>query len=125
VPTTAARDVLGVRDPSPGPFLCAASVLLQKPIFNFCIDLVQPLFSALSLVLMRYDFSLQLRNTLLRGAKLMRELLSYVDSMFAVLLSDIGRPIEELQDRLSRAVELIDPSSRRLFWDGRKLNDRF
>jgi hypothetical protein len=32
---------------------CAASPLLQKPIFNFCIDLVQPLFSALSLVLIR------------------------------------------------------------------------
>ena len=45
----------------------------------------------------------------------MRELLSHVDSMFAVLLSDIGRLIKELQDRLARAVKLIDPSRRHLF----------
>ena len=88
--------------------------MLQKPIFNFCIDLVQPLFSALSLVLICSDLSLYLRNPLLRGAKLMRELLSHVDSMFAVLLGDIGRLIKELQDRLSRAVEPIDPSRRRV-----------
>jgi enamine deaminase RidA (YjgF/YER057c/UK114 family) len=53
-----------------------------------------------------------LRNPLLCGAKLMRELLSHVDSMFAVLLSNIGRLIKELQNGLSRAIELIDPSSR-------------
>jgi hypothetical protein len=35
-----------------------APFLPQKPIFNFCIDLMQPLFSALSLVLIRHDLSL-------------------------------------------------------------------
>ena len=35
----------------------------------------------------------------------MRELLNHVDSMFAVLLGDIGRLIKELQNRLSRAVD--------------------
>ena len=44
----------------------------------------------------------------------MRELLSHVDSMFAVLLGDIGRLIKELQNRLSRAVEPIDPGRRRV-----------
>jgi hypothetical protein len=35
--------------------------------------------------------------------------------MFAVLLGDIGRLVEELQDRLSRAVEPNDPGRRRVF----------
>jgi hypothetical protein len=45
----------------------------------------------------------------------MRKLLRHVYSIFAVLLGSIGRLIKELQDRLSSAVKLIDPSKRRLF----------
>ena len=45
-------------NPSLGAASGAASALLQKTIFNFCIDLMQPLFSALSLVLIRHNFSL-------------------------------------------------------------------
>jgi hypothetical protein len=57
------------------------------------------------------------------SAKLMRELLSHVDSVFAVLLGDIGRLIKELQNRLSRAVELIGVSGGRGRGIGRKGDD--
>ena len=60
------------------PRAVTALLLLQETIINLCVDLMQPLLGALSAILIRRDFSFQLRNAIFGSAKLMRELLSLV-----------------------------------------------
>ena len=79
----------------------------QETVFNLSIDLVQPLLGSLSAVLIRRDLSFQLRNAIFNGSKLMRKLLSHVQRVSAVLFSNASRSVEQIQDRLTRLVELV------------------
>ena len=72
----------------------AATFLLQETVFNLCVDPVQPLRGTLSPVLIRRDFSFQLRNAIFGSAKLMRELLSRAQRVSAVLFSNTRRSVE-------------------------------
>ena len=71
-----------------------ALLLLQETVFNLCVDPVQPLLGTLSSVLIRRDFSFQLRNAIFGGTKLMRELLSHIQRVSAVLFSNTRRSVK-------------------------------
>ena len=76
------------------PRAVTALLLLQETVFNLCVDPVQPLLGTLSSVLIRRDFSFQLRNAIFGSAKLMRELLGRVQRVSAVLFSNTRRSVE-------------------------------
>jgi hypothetical protein len=67
------------------PRAVTALLLLRETVFNLCVDLVQPLLGTLSSVLIHRDFSFQLRNAIFGSAKLMRELLSHIQRVSALL----------------------------------------
>jgi hypothetical protein len=67
------------------PRAVTALLLLRETVFNLCVDLVQPLLGTLSSVLIHRDFSFQLRNAICGSAKLMRELLSHIQRVSALL----------------------------------------
>ena len=71
-----------------------ALLLLQETVFNLFVDPVQPLLGTLSSVLIRRDFSFQLRNAIFGGTKLMRELLSHIQRVSAVLFSNTRRSVK-------------------------------
>ena len=81
----------------------------QETLFNFSIDLVQPLLCALSSVLIRRDLSFQFRNTIFSGAKLTRELLSRFQRVSIVLFGYASCFLKKMEDRLPRFVESIPP----------------
>ena len=85
----------------------APVVLPEKSIFNLLANAVQPLFSAFGSFLISIDLRFQLRNPIFRRAQLMRELLRRLHDVSAVFFRNTSRSVEQLQDRLSRLVELI------------------
>jgi hypothetical protein len=62
---------------------------------------VQPLLGALGFLSIRIDFGLQLRNTILGGAKLVREPLCGLDRLSAISVGDIGGFAKQLKDRFA------------------------
>jgi hypothetical protein len=70
---------------------------------------VEPLLRAICSLLLRSDVSFQLGNPILGGAQLMQQLLRHLNRVPAVLLGNIGRPIQKLQDCLIGFIELLSP----------------
>jgi hypothetical protein len=65
-------------------------VLTEESIFDFRVDAMEPLLSALGLLPIRRDFGLKLGNPIFGRAKLVRKPLRRVDCMSAVLLGKVS-----------------------------------
>jgi hypothetical protein len=68
---------------------------------------VQPLLGTLGSLSVRFDLSLELRNTILGSAKLVREPLRCLQRAPTVFFRNASRPVQQLQDCLARFVELV------------------
>jgi hypothetical protein len=77
-----------------------AVVLLQKSVLNLRVDFVEPLFSAVSFILINSNLSLQLRDPIFGRAKLMRELLGHIERMFAVRFGHARGLVKQSQNGL-------------------------
>ena len=85
----------------------AATIVTQpeKSILNLSVDAMEPLLCALGLLPVRRDFGLKLGNPIFGRAELVRKPLCRIDRMSAVLLGNISRFIQELEDGLTGFVE--------------------
>ena len=81
--------------------------LPQKSIFDLRVNSVQPLLGSISPISVCVDFSLQFRDPLFSRAQLLRKLLSHFQRVSAVVFGNASSFMEQLQDRLSRLVELV------------------
>ena len=81
--------------------------LPQKALFDFRIDLVEPLLRSLGTVPVSHRLSLQFCNAILSCAKLVRELLSCVHRVSAIFFSDARCFLEQTENGLTCVVELI------------------
>src|SRR5260221_2461061 len=93
----------------------AAVVLLQKSVLNLRVDFVEPLSSAFSFILINSNLSLHLRDPIFGRAKLMRELLGHVESVFAVRFGHACGLVQQLQNGLPGLIELIRVIRSRIF----------
>ena len=80
---------------------------LQKSIFDLRVNSVQPLLGSIGPISVCVDFSFQFCDPLFGRAQLLRKLLSHFQRVSAVIFGDAGSFMEQLQDRLSRLVELV------------------
>src|SRR5262249_22300952 len=93
--------------------LCGASSMIvvvnlpQKSIFDLRVNSVQPLLGSIGPISVCVDFSLQFRDPLFGRAQLLRKLLSHFQRVSAVVFGNASSFMEQLQDRLSRLVELV------------------
>jgi hypothetical protein len=83
------------------------ATLSQKSILNFGVDAMQPFLSALCLLPVCSDFGLELGNPIFGRAQLVRKVLRRIDCMPAVLLGNVSRFAQQLEDRLAGFIELI------------------
>jgi hypothetical protein len=67
---------------------------------------VEPLLGTLGFPSVSFDLSLELRNTILGSAKLVRKPLCRFYRLSAVLLGNVHGLVKELQDRLTGLIEL-------------------
>jgi hypothetical protein len=81
-------------------------IFIQKAALDFGVDLVQPLLCAISLLLIGGDLGFKIGHALFRCAKLLRKLLRGIDSMPAILISDIRSFVKELQNRVAGRINL-------------------
>jgi hypothetical protein len=82
------------------------TTLPQKSILNFRVDLAQPLLGTLGMLPICFNLGFEFCNAILCSPQLLRKLSRRVDCMSAVLLGDISRFAQKLQDRLAGFVEL-------------------
>jgi len=75
---------------------------------------VQPLLGTLGPLSERFHVSLELHNTILGSAKLVRKTICRIDRMSVVLLGNISSFVQKLEDRLTGFVELTAVVSRTL-----------
>ena len=101
----------------------AAFVLLQKSVLNLRVDFVEPLFSAVSFILINSNLSLQLRDPIFGRSQLVRELLGHIERMFAVRFGHARGLVQQLQNGMPGFIQLIRIIRRRIFW--RKRNYGF
>ena len=101
----------------------AAVVLLQKSILDLRVDFVEPLFSAVSFILINSNLSLQLRDPIFGRLQLVRELLGHIERMFAVRFGHARGLVQQLQNGMPGFIQLIRIIRRRIFW--RKRNYGF
>lgn len=80
--------------------------LPQKSIFDLRVNSVQPLLSSIGPISIGVNFSVQFCDPLFGGAQLLRKLLSHFERVSAVIFGNASRSMEQLQDLLSRLVEL-------------------
>jgi hypothetical protein len=85
----------------------AALCLSEKAVLDLGVDLMKPLLRAIGSLLLRSDVRFQLCNSILGCAQLMQQLLRHLNRVPAVLLGNIGRPIQKLQDCLTGFIELV------------------
>jgi hypothetical protein len=90
----------------------APVILTQKSILNLSVDAMKPLLGPVGFFLTSGELRLQLRDPIFGRVQLMRKLLSYVERTLAVFFGNASRSVEQLQDRLTRLVELIGPIRR-------------
>jgi hypothetical protein len=83
------------------------ATLSQKSILNFGVDAMQPLLSAFCSLLVCSDFGLKFGNPFFGSAELVRKLLRRIDRVPAVLLGNISRFAQKLEDCLTGFIELI------------------
>jgi len=98
-------------------------VLLQKSVLNLRVDFVEPLFSAVSFILINSNLSLQLRDPIFGRSQLVRELLGHIERMFAVRFGHARGLVQQLQNGMPGFIQLIRIIRRRIFW--RKRNYGF
>ena len=82
-------------------------ILPQKSIFDLRVNSVQPLLCSIGPISVGVDFSLQFCDPLFGGSQLLRKLLSHFQRVSAVVFGNASNFMEQLQDRLSRLVELV------------------
>jgi hypothetical protein len=88
--------------------LSAAPVILpQESILNLRVDSMEPLLRTVGSVAVCSDFRFQLRDPILGCVQFPRKLLGSVERVSAVFFRNAGRPMNQLQDCLTRFVELI------------------
>jgi hypothetical protein len=90
----------------------APVILTQKSILNLRVDAMEPLLGPVGSFLTSCKLRFQLRDPIFGRVQLMRKLLRYVERTFAVFFGNASRSVEQLQDRLTRLVELIGPIRR-------------
>jgi hypothetical protein len=90
----------------------APVILTQKSILNLRVDAMEPLLGPVGSFLTSGKLRFQLRDPIFGRVQLMRKLLRYVERTFAVFFGNASRSVEQLQDRLTRLVELIGPIRR-------------
>src|ERR1700730_6922432 len=93
----------------------AAVVLLQKSVLNLRVDFVEPLFSAVSFILINSNLSLQLCDPIFGRSQLVRELLGHIERMFAVCFGHARGLVQQLQNGLPGSIELIRVIRSRIF----------
>jgi hypothetical protein len=87
-------------------------ILTQKSILNLSVDAMEPLLGPVGSFLTGGKLCFQLRDPIFGRVQLMRKLLRYVERTLAVFFGNASRSVEQLQDRLTRLVELIGPIRR-------------
>jgi hypothetical protein len=90
----------------------APIILLQESILNLCVDAMEPLLGPIGSFLTGSEFCFQVRDPIFGRVQLMRKLLRHVERMSAVFFRNASSSVEQLQDRLTRCVELIGPIRR-------------
>jgi hypothetical protein len=80
---------------------------LDESLVNLSVDLVQPLFSAVSFISIKLNVGLELSDPILGRAKLMRKLLCHIQGVSAVFLSHAGGFVKQAQNGLPGFIELI------------------
>ena len=81
--------------PSKKAALRVLPLLPQKPVFDFSVDLVQPLLGSIRPVSIRRGLRLELCDAILSGPQLMRKLLSHIECVAAVLFSHAGGLVKQ------------------------------
>jgi hypothetical protein len=76
--------------------MAGVPIVAQKTAFDLSVDLMQPLFSAIRLLLVGFNLGFELGDVLLCGAQLMRKPLRRIDRLAAILFGDICSPVEKL-----------------------------
>jgi hypothetical protein len=84
----------------------------QKSILNLSVDAMEPLLGPVGSFLTSGKLCFQLRDPIFGRVPLMRKLLRHVERMPAVFFGSASGSVEQLQDRLTRLVELIGPVRR-------------
>jgi hypothetical protein len=86
----------------------AAPVILpQKSILNLRVNAMEPVLGPIGSFLASGKLCFQLCDPIFGRVQLMRKLLRHVERMSAVFFGNASRSMEQLQDRLTRFVELI------------------
>ena len=91
----------------PRRYSCAAALLPEEAFFDFRINRVEPLLCALCSVPVLRGFRLQISNVLLRRAQLVSQLLGHIQRLLAVLFGYTRCFLKQIENRMSRLVELI------------------
>jgi hypothetical protein len=90
----------------------ALVILTQKSILNLSVDPMEPLLGPVGSFLTSGKLCFQLRDPIFGRVQLMRKLLNHVERTLAVFFGNASRSVQQLQDRLTRLVELIGPIRR-------------
>jgi hypothetical protein len=85
----------------------AGIALLEKPLFDLRIDAMEPLLGSLGSRLRSSEFGFQRRNPIFGGPQLVRKLLRHAERVATIFVGDAGGLRNQLQDGLTRLVELI------------------
>ena len=98
--------------------------LPEKSIFNFRVDAMEPLLCALALLPVRRHFGLKLGNPILGRSKLVRQLLSHIESMLTICFGHAGGLMKQSKNCLPCFVDLIDTIRSRAPRSRCKRNDK-
>src|SRR6476469_4330289 len=85
-----------------------AVALPKKSVFNLSVDAMQPLLRSVGPLSIGHALSFQFCNPIFGCAQLIGKLLSHAQRATAVLFSNAGGLVNQLQYRLSCFVELVD-----------------
>ena len=99
-------------------------LLPEKSLLDLGEDFVEPLFGAISSLLVISYVRLQLRDSVFGGTKFLRKLLSKYEGLLTVRLGDTRRLMQQAQDAAAGAIKFIALVWRRTFCGWDKLDHR-